>query len=151
MNYRRTLGCMALCTFYAIHAKAQYSSNFSQTTNPKTIEFGQFPQKSQCNTAALAKLFSLKGPVSVAIAKGLFLRGELIENIQQNPAVQSININLTDFPGAIFTLSRIHLEDGSILYSGHIVRLGSIDAMILSAENGKYYLSKTLERILITD
>ena len=151
MNYRSNLGCMAFCIFFVIQASAQYSSDISQISNSKPILFKQVPQKSQCNIKALDKLFSAKGTVNLAISQGFFLRGELIENVQRNPSVQSINISLSDFPGAIFTLSRTKLENGSIRYNGHIISTDYRDAMVLSLENGKYYFTKTEQRLLITD
>jgi len=142
---------MAFCIFFVIQASAQYSSDNSQITNSKSFLFKQVPQKSRCNITALDKLFSVSGTVNSALSQGFFVRGELIENVQRNPSIQSLNIRLSDFPGAIFTLSRTRLEDGSIRYSGHIISSDYKDALILSFENGKYYFIKTEQRLLITD
>lgn len=151
MNYRRILGCLAFCVFFIITANAQYSSDIYQEQKSKTYLLKGLPQKSQCNIPALDKLFTKSGFVSCFIAKSFFLRGEVIENIQRNPSVQSINIGLSDYPGAILCLSRIRLEDGSIRYNGHITTLNNSDAMILSLENGRYFFNKIEQRLLITD
>jgi hypothetical protein len=142
---------MAFCIFFVTQASAQYSSDNSQITNSKIFLFKQVPQKSQCNITALDNLFSTTGSVNSAVSQGFFIHGELIENVQRNPSIQSINISLSDFPGAIFTLSRTRLEDGSIRYSGHILSTDYKDALILSYEKGKYYFIKTEQRLLITD
>jgi len=151
MNYRRNLGCLAFCIFFVTQVKSQYTSELNQSPNLKPNLFKQITRKSQCNFAALGRLFSETGVVGEAISQGFFLQGEIIENIQQNPNVQSIRIKLTHFPGAIFTLSRIKLEDGSIRYNGHIISSAYNDALVLSLENGKYYLTKTELRLLITE
>jgi hypothetical protein len=151
MNYRRNLGCLAFCLFFVIQASAQYSSDFSQITSSKPILFKQVPQKSQCSITELDRLFSVSGAVNSAISQGFFLRGELIENVNRNSSVQSINIGLSDFAGAIFTLSRTRLEDGSVRYNGHIISADFSDAMVLTLENGKYYFTKTEQRLIITD
>jgi hypothetical protein len=150
MNFRRILGCTAFCVFIVILANAQYSSS-SQISNPKSILFKQIPQKSRCNIKALDKLFSSYGHINSSIAQGFFLRGELTLNLQRNPAVKSIMISLSDFPGAYCTLSRIHLPDGSIQYSGHIISPDDAETVVLSLENGYYYFTKTEQRLVITD
>ena len=150
MNFRRILGCTTFCVFIVILANAQYSSG-SQISNSKSSLFKQIPQKSRCNLKALDKLFSSNGHINSSIAQGFSLRGELTLNMQRNPAVRSIMISLSDFPGAFFTLSRIHLPDGSIQYSGHILSPDDTEALVLSFENGFYYFTKIEQRLVITD
>jgi hypothetical protein len=150
MNFRRILGCTAFCVFIVILAHAQYASG-SQILNSKSILFKQIPQKSRCNLKALNKLFSSYGQVHSSIAQGFSLQGELTLNLQRNPAVRSIMIRLSDFPGASCTLSRIHLPDGSIRYSGHILSPDDAEVIVLSFEDGDYYFTKTAQSLVITD
>src|ERR1700692_3394951 len=123
MNYRRTPGWMAFFVFIFVNAHAQSVSLLETPANLQPVLFNQFPQKSPCDLESLERLFSEAGKVSAFIAPGIFLRGEVIAKTQQNAQVQSINISLSDFSGAMFTLSRIRLENGALRYNGHMVSL----------------------------
>jgi hypothetical protein len=151
MNYRRTPGWMACFVFIVVNAHAQSASLLETPANLQPVLFNQFPQKSPCDLESLERLFSEVGKVSASIAPGIFLRGEVIARTQQNAQVQSINISLSDFSGAMFTLSRIRLENGTLRYNGHMVSLNHTEAMVLSIENGKYYFVKTTQPLVVTD
>ena len=151
MNYRRTPGWMACFVFIVVSAHAQSASLLERSSNLRPVLFNQFPQKSPCDLESLERLFSAAGQVSALVAPGIFLRGEVIARNEQNAEVQSINISLSDFSGALFTLSRIRLENGTLRYNGHMVSLNHNEAMVLSIENGKYYFVKTTIPFLVTD
>jgi hypothetical protein len=151
MNYRRILGWMACFAFIVVNARAQSASLLETPANLHPVLFNQFPQKSPCDLESLEKLFSATGKVSETVAPGILLRGEVIARTQQSPQVQSINISMSDFSGVMFTLSRIRLENGSLLYNGHVVSLNHTDALVLTIENGKYYFIKTTQPLFVAD
>jgi hypothetical protein len=151
MNYRRIPGWMACFVFIVVNTHAQSASLLETPANLQPVIFSQLPQKSPCDLESLEKLFSATGKVSVTVAPGIFLRGEVIARTKQSDQVQSLNIHLSDFPGAMFTLSRIRLENGALRYNGHLLSLNHNEAIILSLENGKYYFIKTTQPILVTD
>ena len=142
---------MALSICYVAKSNAQHIPPVNQAPTFKPALFNQFPLKTECRLGELEKLFAAKGKISASVASELSLRGEVIANVQQNPSVNTINIRLSDFPGAMFTLSRIRLEDGTIRYNGHIISRDHSDALVLSIENGKYYFTKEEQRLVVTE
>ncbi len=96
-------------------------------------------------------LFSAKGKVSIAAGPAILLKGQIIENTRLDAQVQTIKIQLDDYPGAIFTLTHIKLDESSERFTGRVISPDYSDALVLSMENGKYYLTKTERRLLEPD
>jgi len=153
MNYRIAFGCMLFWTCCSLLSSAQptdYPAS-SQEIFSKPSLFSQLPDKAGCSTASLKDLFSGSREVILVLNSGISLRGEITASVIQNPSVKSVNIRLTDFPGANCTISRINMEDGSVQYAGRMLSVNHGDAMLLSREKGKYFFVKTTQRFVMTE
>ena len=123
----------------------------SQENFPKPSLFHQLPDKAKCSAASLEGLFTGTKQVSLSLNTGIHIRGEIMTKVFQSSSVQRINIKLMDFPGGIFSLSRISLEDGSVRYSGRMFSRDYGDMMVLVSDNGNYYFIKTTRQLVMTE
>ena len=152
MKNRRIFGYTAACLLLAGAATGQPLAHAGSEINTRPVLlFDQIPQKIVCNTESLEKLFLSADKVSLSLSPVCEFKGEIISRSHPNHAAETINISLTDFPQSFFTISRIRLEDGSVQYTGHIFSFRSQDALILSQEQGKYFFTKTEQRLLLTE
>jgi len=151
MKYRKTFRCMSICLLLAIKANTQQTKPAIPTMFSQPVSFNQLPQKIVCNIASLEKLFNASGTVSFQLSSAHILEGKVISHVKPNAIAETINIRFEDFHGAIFTLSRVRTENGSMQYTGHILNFQDRDAMVLQADNGKYYFSKTEQRLILTE
>jgi hypothetical protein len=151
MNFTRLIWRLPVGILFLLRAEAQTSSEISTFSGPKTFLFSRFPEKTACNPLSLDPWFETARSGPIQLAPGLRLHGQLLSRVKQNIWVESLIIQLTEFPGTQLTISRIKGPDGSLRYSGRILGPGAADALILSLENGKYYLMKTTQRLVLTD
>ena len=151
MNYQRIFGCLLSCLLLITQAKAQPLILTGSTTSSTISFFNQFLEKTACDIEILKKIFTGTGSISLPLTSSYLLRGNIISHTNPNHFAETINIRLLDFPKVVFTISRIKLENGAIKYSGHILSLQGIDALVLQKENEKYYFIKTEQRLLMTE
>jgi hypothetical protein len=153
MNYRIVLGSMffwTCCSFFLSAQPMAYPAS-SQENFSKPSLFSRFPDKAECSMTSLRALFSNSTQVVLTLDNEIVIRGEIINRVSQNLAVQSVNIRLTDFPGALCTVSRISLGDGSVRFSGRILSVRHKDAMLLLQDKGTYYFIKTTQHLVMTE
>jgi len=152
MKYRRIIGCLASCLLLAGQSNAQQVLASSSPLNPQqSFYFNSFPEKIACSTESLERTFNSPGNVTLELESGHFLRGEIISHIHPNSEAETINISLFEYPQALFTLSRIRVNERSIKFVGHILNMRSSDVLILQQENKNYYFIKRQQRLLLTE
>ena len=80
-----------------------------------------------------------------------YIRGVLTEKVQRSPGITSINIKLSNYPGALFNIT-MNTESGSAgKINGRIIHPQSGDVLILTEENSTYYLKKQLQKFFMTE
>lgn len=106
--------------------------------------FQHFPQKLSCNANSFLPLFdaSVNDEIIIEPAPGRVLKGQVIEKVQRNEVVLSLNIRLSNFPGALLNLSRITLPFSIQQVRGRILHPQSGDVLLLTQEKGNYFLVK---------
>ena len=152
MNYRRIPVCIALliCSHAGV-VNAQDLPPVNRATVLKPLLFNRFPAKSLLNPEALQSIFLAKNHFHALEIGDQQLQAEMITRVQQNPNVESINFRIPDFPGALLTISRVKLNDGSTKFNGHLVSRDNGDVLTLIEENGKYYFIKEEQRLVMTE
>ena len=75
----------------------------------------------------------------------------LTEKVQRSPGITSINIKLSNYPGALFNIT-LNTESGyTSKMNGRIIHPQSGDVLILTEENSTYYLKKQLQKFFMTE
>ena len=142
---------MAICLFIATKANTQQLTPAIPTMFSQPVLFKKFPQKTVCDIASLENLFNASDSISFQLSPACLLEGKIISHVKPNAFAETVNIGLTTFHGAVFTLSRIRTGDGDTRFRGHILSLQGGDAVVMQEENGKYYFVKTEQRLLMTE
>ena len=152
MKYRKIAGCLASLIFLAAGANSQQSASAVSFPFVQSVSlFQQLPSSSACNESALDALFAGSSEILLLLENAYSFHGIIISRIRPNPFAETINIRLTGFPDALFTVSRIRQEKGTTTYTAHILSSSSNDALVLCRKNQKYYFIKTEQRLVLTE
>ncbi len=146
-------GLLGVCIISAVATKAQEPVPVKQQTPDKPYIFSQLPERSICATAELQELFrsASSSAIVIHLTGDKLLRGVITENIQRSPGITSINIKLSDYPGALFNLSMNAQPGQSPLIKGRIIHPQAGDVLVLTLENDQYYLQKKVQKFFMTE
>ncbi|HTS43653.1 MAG TPA: hypothetical protein VMH01_04600 [Puia sp.] len=152
MKYRKIAGCLASLIFLVAGANSQQPAPAGSSPFVQSVSlFQQLPSSSACNESALDALFAGPPEISLSLENAYSFHGTIISCIKPNPFAETINIRLTGFPDALFTVSRIRRQNGITTYTAHILSSSSNDALVLCRKNQKYYFIKTEQRLVLTE
>jgi hypothetical protein len=141
MNILRTVFCGCLMLF-SLALTAQ------ERSFPENIPYHT---RFEVGTAALEKLFHCTGALSMQLAPGLHITGTVQSRTERGPSVVSILIRVENPQGAMLSLSRSQESDGSVRFTGHLLRLHDPDGMLLVEQDGLYYFIRTEQRYLVAE
>jgi hypothetical protein len=68
--------------------------------------------------------------------------GDILDNLITSPGVQNINVRLSNYGNALLHLSILTQAGNTPKIIGRIIHPNNADALIISEENGKYYITK---------
>ena len=141
-----------LLVIIACNTQAQTSPPVNQVVEEKPLLFTNLPEKSDCNLEEIDKLFMAEPSQKLVIRLNarMQLDGTVMEKVRHSPEVLTINFKITNYPNALFTVSRI-IKDGVIRYTGRIVSRDNGDALMVVQENGKYYFTKSPRKFVMTE
>lgn len=145
---------LAVCLL-SLHSFSQ-ELNFrsaKEKNEGKQALFSNAAERVSTDVNLIQNLFNLKTGVGTTIkfASNLQLVGHIVSNEQENN-LQSITMRCTNFPGALLTLSKVTLEDGTITYTGAILNHQSKDIIMLEKDDaGNYAWQKKNMSELIED
>jgi hypothetical protein len=123
-----------------------------QLLTEKPRLFSRLPEKFIVGKPILDKLFTGSSKrISSAGNQEFPFDGEIIERVQKNPNVVSVNIKLTNYDGAMLNVSRIINSDLSVSYIGRAININSGDVLLLKNENGKFYFSKEKQSLTMVE
>jgi hypothetical protein len=110
----------------------------------KTSLFAKLPSKLACNRPELEKVLRYKKSeqISLKLSDNLVLSGEVIEKTEATPGVQNVNIRLSNYGNALLTVSIFTNPDNTNSIVGRIIHPRHAEALVISEENGKYYVTK---------
>lgn len=139
--------CFSLATY------SQSTALEKKDTPDKPALFTKLPARSVCSVEAIRQLFNLQNQAAIAIpiGGGKFLAGKIVERIQRSAQVTCINIQLTDYPGAIFNLSLVQENGKAERITGVIVHPRSGDVLILSQDKNGFALQKQQQKHFVTE
>jgi hypothetical protein len=100
---------------------------------------------------ALEKLFHTNGAFKLSLSPALTLAGNIQQRMDKSPSVSTLLISTENMQGAMLTLSRTQLSDGSIQYTGHLLKLHEPDGMLLVEKDKHYYFIRTEQRFLVAE
>ena len=106
MKNRYTAGFLGLFLICSIVTKAQEPIPVKQHITDKPFLFSQLPDRSDCITDELIQLFQAEPSSSIVIhlPGNRVLRGVITEKVQRSPGITSVNIKLSNYPGALFNI-----------------------------------------------
>lgn len=153
MKSRYLSGLLGVFIFSVVATKAQEPVPVKQQTPDKPFIFSWLPERSICTSAELQELFRSKSSSSVTIhlSGGKLLRGVISEKVERSPGVTSINIKLSDYPGALFNISLNAAPGISPVIKGRIIHPQAGDMLVLVSENDQYLLQKKVQRFFMTE
>lgn len=114
--------------------------------------FDQLPEKFNVYRTVLDQLFTTdKNTFSLPIKTGLALEGEILEKVQQNPHVVSINIRLKNFNNSLLHISRIIENDLSVSYNARVINIKNGDVLVLKQENNQFYFTREKQSLIAVE
>lgn len=145
-------GILVVCLFASTVTTAQDPSIVKQQIPDKPLLFAALPEKFECNLPELEKASNSRTSEKINLQFGKVLfNGEVIDRVQRSNNVESINIRLSNYPGALFNISITTQDDNSKKMSGRIIHPQSGDVLILTVENNKYFLRKQPQKFFMTE
>lgn len=107
--------------------------------------------KIEVSTDALEKLFHVSGSFTMQLAPSFTLTGSVQNRIVKESSVSTILIKTENLQGATLSLSRSLKADGSVQYTGHLLKLHDADGMLLIEKDNHYYFIRTEQRFLVSE
>lgn len=160
LNYLAFLGVSCLCinTITAQTVSPDKNVSLDKIVAPKQLLlekpklFNNLPEKFTVGKLFLQQLFAGEiNSISIPVSNGALLQGEVVERVQKNPNVMSINIKLTNYDNALFNVSRIILSDLSVSYTGRVINIKNGDVLLLNRENEQFYLTKEKQSLVTVE
>jgi hypothetical protein len=141
MNTLKTIFC-AYSLITCLAASAQEKSFPENIPRNKKIEI---------NTKALEKLFHTTGAFSIRLAPSFTLTGSIQNRIVKSGPVISLLIKTENLQGATLSLSRSVRSDGTVQYTGLLLKLHDAEGMLLTEKDNHYYFIRTEQRYLVSE
>jgi len=107
--------------------------------------------KIEVSSDALEKLFHVSGSFTMQLAPSFTLTGSIQNRTVKENSVSTILIKTENLQGATLSLSRSLKSDGSVQYTGHLLKLHDADGMLLIEKDNHYYFIRTEQRFLVSE
>ncbi len=148
-----TLTGILLCCILCNLSMAQTKLPLRQTLPNKSPLFSRLPQQVAASKLNIDMLFSVSvsGYIKIPLADNNFFEGVVLEKVRKNPNVISMNVKLTNYEGAVLTVSKIVHDDQTVNYVGRIVSIKHGDVYMLNFEDNKYYFTKQMQSMTLVE
>ncbi len=110
-----------------------------------------YQAKIEVSTEALEKLFHSTGACKLQLSAAFQLNGNIQNHTEKGPLVSTVLVSTENMRGAMLSLSRSVKPDGSIQYTGHLLRLHDPDGMLLVEKDGHYFFIRAEQRYLVAE
>ena len=119
----------------------------------KPALFSRFPETFSISTLAIQKIFTGEstGFIKIPAEEYGYLEGYMLEKVRKSSALISINIRLTNFDGALFTISKITNPEGAVTYTGRIVHRSYDDALTMVHTDDKIMMRKEKQSLFLVE
>jgi hypothetical protein len=148
------LGLLTACFFVFQSLSAQQPVTIYKSGQPGISKhaLAKLPQKLDCSLTALKKISIAKLQENIAFQFGdVQFAGQVIDKVQRSANMLNMNIRLTNYSDALFTLSVITTEDNKQKLVGRIIDPNSDDVLVLTEENNRYFFEKQPKEFFITE
>ena len=128
----------------SLDISAQESAIKQEVIPDKPLVFSKLSPKSESRFTDLKKIFSYKiaDKISIPLDGNISFIGEVVEKIQREGGVTSMNIRAINFPGALLNITITNEPDNTQTINGRIINPKSGDVLIITQENGRYIIKK---------
>jgi hypothetical protein len=132
---------------------AQSKLPVHQSLPSKSPLFSKLPQKVSASKLHIDRLFSIadSGHIKIPLADNNLFEGVVLEKVRKNPNVVSMNVKLTNYDGAMLTVSKIVNDDQTVNYVGRIVSIKHGDVYMLTFEDNKFYFTKNMQSMMLVE
>jgi hypothetical protein len=123
-----------------------------QATVEKPALFRNFPERLTVSKLQLDQVFADRsGLIKLPADKGISFEGTVMEKVQKNPNVTSINIRLHNYDSSLLNVSRIVHSDLTVTYQARIVNRKSGDILILRNEGGEFFFTREKQSLVMVE
>ena len=154
MKLKLLAAATAICLL-SLHSYSQeisFRSAKEKNTDKQSL-FVNIAERTNADVSLMQSLFNMKTGqgTTIKLSDNFQLVGHVVMTEQQTN-LQSITLRCTNFPNALFTLSKVTLEDGTVTYTGAILNHQNKDVIMLEKdEQGIYAWTKKNLSDLIQD
>lgn len=152
MKLKLLVAATAIC-LTSLHSFSQEIS-FRSAKEKNVDKHNLFVNVAERTTAdfnLMQNLFNLKTGqgTTIKLSDNLQLMGHVVMTEQQS-SMQSITLRCTNFPNALFTLSKVTSEDGTVTYAGAILNHQNKDVINLEKDDtGNYaWIKRNLSELI---
>jgi len=138
-------------TLHSLQSTAQLPVNQSRVKKP--LLFSQVNYQVEIPSSLIEQIFLLKSADTFRLTIGnIQLVGEVIERVVSVPnASTSVNIRINNFKNALFNIILITSKNNVQSIRGRIIHPNYADVLVLEPDNGRYYLRKIEQRLLLAE
>lgn len=141
-----------LFLFITLDLSAQESAIKQEVIPDKPMVFSKLSAKSECRFADLKNIFSHNIADKISIPFGeIRFTGEVVEKIQRQGGVTSMNILSANFPGALLNITITTESDNTQKISGRVINPKSGDVLVITQENGRYLIKKESQKLFMPE
>jgi hypothetical protein len=110
-----------------------------------------YSNKIEVSKQTLETLFHSPVNISMELAPGFHLEGQIQNRSDHGNTVTSLLIKLDNRPGSTLTITRYIDSKSNIFYTGHLMKLHENDGMVLVEKDQRYYFIETQQRFLVAE
>lgn len=114
--------------------------------------FHRLPEKLSVKKVLLDDLFlTRQSAVNITMGNGIVFEGTILEKVQKNPNVVSINIRVNNYDSSLLNISRITQSDLSVSYIARVINITKGDVLLLKKENDQFYFVKEKRSLIAVE
>jgi hypothetical protein len=131
-----------LCLFFSLTLMAQKKDSVADLP---------YVNKTEVSEQVLESLFQFKDKISIDLAPGFRLEGNIQNKLNHGNAVISLLIKVENRPGLMLSITRYKDSNGHLFYSGNLLKLHETDGWVLVEKDQHYYFIETQQRFLVSE
>jgi hypothetical protein len=131
-----------LCLFFSLSLIAQKKE--AATDVP-------YSNKIEVSDQVLESLFQFTGKISIDLAPGFRLEGNIQNKSNHGNSVISLLISVENRPGSLLSITRYKDPNGHLFYSGNLLKLHEADGWLLVEKDRHYYFIETQQKFLVSE
>lgn len=124
-----------------------------QHRDSKPLLFGDFSNRIEIPEALLHQFFALHAgdTFTISLPGNLVFQGFVLAKQTAAAGTTSMNLRVKNFKDALLNLSITTTSDNQQLIRARIIHRQYADVLVLRLENGRYYLEKLEQRLVLAE